>query len=127
AIVKAVLGSAAEILEQGMAGTNHAEFQSEFLSYWNPTANGNAIHSLVDPCGGTRRVKLWRSKAGYFVAEDRATLNAWLTNRAGKGLPRDAECSSALLLWLHQPLLPSEYPETPEDLRALAAQVGEPA
>ncbi len=127
AIVKAVLGGAAEILEQGMAGTNHADFQSEFLSYWNPSAKGDVIHSLVDPCGGTRRVKLWRSKGGYFVAEDRATLNAWLTNRAGKGLPRDAGCSSALLLWLDQPLLPSEYPHTPADLRALAARLGEPA
>ena len=127
AILKAVLGGAAEILEQGMAGTNHAEFQSEFLSYWNPTAKGDVIHSLVDPCGGTRRVKLWRSKAGYFVTEDRATLNAWLVNRAGKGLPRDVECSSALLLWLDQPLLPSEYPDTPEDLRALAARLGQPA
>lgn len=127
AILKAVLGGAAEILEQGMAGTNHADFQSEFLSYWNPTAKGDVIHSLVDPCVGTRRIKLWRSKAGYFVAEDRATLNAWLVNRAGKGLPRDVECSSALLLWLDQPLLPSEYPDTPEDLRALAARLGEPA
>lgn len=127
AIVKAVLGGAAEILEQGMAGTNNAEFQSEFLSYWNPTAKGDAIHSLVDPCGGSRRVKLWRSKAGYFVAEDRATLNAWLANRAGKGLPRDSECSSALLLWLRQPLLPSEYPDTTEDVAALAARLGEPA
>ena len=127
AIVKAVLGGAAKILEHGMAGTNHAEFQSEFLSYWNPTAKGKTIHSLIDPCGGTRRVKLWRSKAGYFVAEDRATLNTWLANRAGKGLSRDAECSSALLLWLDQPLLPSGYPDTPEDLRALAARLGEPA
>jgi len=127
AIVKAVLGGAAEILERGVAGTNHAEFQTEFLSYWKPTAKGDAINSLVDPCGGTRRVKLWRSKAGYFVAEDRSTLNAWLANRAGKGLPRDVQCSSALLLWLDQPLLPSEYPKTPEDLRALAARLGEPA
>lgn len=125
AIVKAVLGGAAEILEQGIAGTNHTEFQSEFLSYWNPTAKGAAIQSLVDPCGETRRVKLWRSKAGYFVAEDRATLNAWLTNRVGKGLQRDAECSSAFLLWFDQPLLPSEYPNIPEDVRALAAKSGE--
>lgn len=125
AIIKAVLGGAAEILERGMSGTNQGEFQSEFLSYWNPTAKGDAIHSLVDPCGGTRRVKLWRSKAGYFVAEDRAALNACLANRAGKGLPRNAECSSALLLWFDQPLLPSEYPNTPEDVRALAARLGE--
>lgn len=125
AIVKAVLGGAAEILEQGMSGANQREFQSEFLSYWNPTVKGDAIHSLVDPCGGTRRVKLWRSKASYFVAEDRAALNAWLANRAGKGLPRDAECSSALLLWFDQPLFPSEYPNTPEDVRSLAARLGE--
>lgn len=127
AIVKAVLGGAAEILEQGIAGTNQAEFQSEFLSYWNPTAKGATIRGLVDPCGDTRRVKLWRSKAGYFVAEDRATLNAWLTNRAGKGVERDAECSTAFLLWFDQPLLPSEYPNTPEDVRALAARLGEAA
>lgn len=126
AIVKAVLGGAVEILEQGIAGTNHAEFQSEFLSYWNPTAKGEAIHSLVDPCGDTRRVKLWRSKGRYFVAENRAALNAWLTNRVGKGLPHNTECSSALLLWFDQPLLPSEYPNTPEDVRALAARLGEP-
>ncbi|MBN9506671.1 MAG: ThiF family adenylyltransferase [Altererythrobacter sp.] len=127
AIVKAVLGGAVEILEQGIAGTNPREFQSEFLSYWNPTAKGDLIRSLVDPCGDTRRVKLWRSKAGYFVAEDRAALNAWLTNRAGKGLPHGAECSSAQLLWFDQPLLPSEYPNTPDDVRALAARLGEPA
>lgn len=85
------------------------------------------IHSLADPCGDTRRVKLWRSRAGYFVAEDRATLNAWLTNRGGKGLPRDVECSSALLLWFDQPLLPSEYPNTPDDVRGLAARLSETA
>ncbi|WP_423140849.1 ThiF family adenylyltransferase [Parablastomonas sp. CN1-191] len=126
-IVKAVLGGAVEILERGMAGTNRAEFQSEFLSYWNPTAKGDLIRSLVDPCGDTRRVRLWRSKAGYFVAEDRAALNAWLTNRAGKGLQRDAECASALLLWFDQPLLTSDYPNTPDDVRTLAARLGEPA
>lgn len=125
AIVKAVLGGAAEILEHGIAGTNQTEFQSEFLSYWNPTAKGATIQSLIDPCGDTRRVRLWRSQAGYFVAEDRATLNAWLTNRAGKGLKRNAECSSAFLLWFDQPLLPSDYPNTPDDARALAARLGE--
>lgn len=125
AIIKAVLGGAAEILEQGIAGTNQSDFRSEFLSYWNPMATGALIRCLVDPCGDMRRVKLWRSQAGYVVAEDRASLNAWLTNRTGKGLARDAECSSALLLWFDQPLLPSEYPDTPADLCALTARLGE--
>ena len=43
AVVKAVLGGAGEILEHGIAGTKQTEFQSEFLSYWNPTAKGTAI------------------------------------------------------------------------------------
>lgn len=127
AIIKAVLGGAAEILEQGIAGTNQSDFRSEFLSYWNPMAKGPLIRCLVDPCGDTRRVKIWRSQAGYIVAEDRASLSAWLNNRTGKGLARDAECPSALLLWFDQPLLPSEYPDTPADLCALAARLGDAA
>ena len=124
AIIKAALGGASAILEHGIAGTNQSEFRSEFLSYWNPRARGAAIRSLVDPCGNTRRIKLWRSQAGYILAEDRASMNAWLSNRAGKGLSRSDECASALLLWLDQPLLPSDYPDTPEDLCALAAPLG---
>jgi len=125
AIIKAALGAAEGLLEQGLSGANQEDFRTEFLSYWNPTAKGDSIHSIVDPCGDTRRVKLWRGKSGYVVAEDRETLKGWLDNRLGQKLRPDQACDGALLLWLDQPLLPSDYPSTPADVRALAQRLGQ--
>jgi hypothetical protein len=123
-IIKAALGGAADVLEKGFSGANLEDFRTEFLSYWNPTASGDAVHSLLDPCGDTRRIKVWLGRSGHYVAEDRAALVAWLANRHGLKLGPDQACQPGLLLWLPRPLLPSEYPRTPEDLRALAENVG---
>lgn len=123
-IIKAVLTGAAEVLEEGFAGRNEDDFRDEFLSYWDPTAKGPTVYSLADPCGSSRRVKLWSAGKNYFAAEDRRSLNNWLQNRTGRGLAEGEACKPGLILWFDQPLLPKEYPSNPAELCALADKIG---
>jgi molybdopterin/thiamine biosynthesis adenylyltransferase len=123
-IIKAVLKGAAEVLEEGLTGRNEDDFRDEFLSYWDPTAKGPTVFSLADPCGSSRRVKLWCSGKNYVAAEDRRSMSNWLKNRTGRGLAEGEACQPALILWFDQPLLPNEYPSNPADLCALADKAG---
>jgi hypothetical protein len=120
-IAKHVLAGAANILEQGLGHTNDNDFRAEFVSYWNPTAKGIEVRSLVDPCGPTRRISVWRGKHFYVVANSKKDLLSWVDNAFGKPA---AKIESGLLIWLTEPMLPAEYPCTPKDVRALVEHAG---
>ena len=123
ALVKRVLGGVAEVLEEGLAGNNEEDFQTEFLSYWNPGADGTQMVSLLDPCSPSRSVTVWRSKRGILVAEGPAAVRAWLQKAYGKKAVASSQLHRGLMLWLPAPLMPAAYPASVSDLRALAASL----
>ena len=123
-VAQRVLGAVAEVLDEGLVGSNSVDFQIEFLSYWNPTADGTKIVSLLDPCGPSRRIRLWRGKRNLLAADGERVIRDWLRRAFGKASVATKNISTGLLLWLDAPLLPPAYPRSVDDLRALAATCG---
>lgn len=122
------LNEAVQMVEKLQRGECIEDFRDEFLSYWGFAADtdGTKIISLLDPVPPTRRVRLWRGKTLYIVGDSDPAIEAWLTNRFGK-TPAAFKTDAAALLWVGTPLLPNEYPQSAQDLRALAARTGHAA
>ncbi|MDF7774273.1 ThiF family adenylyltransferase [Sphingomonas sp. AOB5] len=118
-VVKALLDGAFDILDKGITGANEDDFRSEFLSYWDITATGPYVQSLLDPSGPSRAIKLWRGKRLCILSESRTDIRRWLGN-LGKARVAEVAIKDAALLWLDRPLLPREYPKTVADLYEIA-------
>jgi hypothetical protein len=125
-IVRYQLERAIDILHQGKIGANDEDFRDEFKNYWTPLTEGRPVLSLIDPCGPSRIIRIRRGAHLTIAGEDDEFIRRWLGNR-GKISVSASTLSNALLLWLPQPMLPSEYPSTGADLERLAALAGDPA
>jgi molybdopterin/thiamine biosynthesis adenylyltransferase len=125
-IVKEALGSAVILIEEGRGERNLEDFRQEFLSYWPihaaPIRPG--VLSLIEPGPPSRAIRVARLKTMILAGEDDATLLQWLAHRSGSGTPKRQALEDAVLLWLRQPLLPTEYPRSAADVLTLAQQVG---
>ncbi len=119
-IIKNVIGRAGAIIFDGLSGKNHADFQTEFLSYWNPTATGKDVFSILDPSGPSRKIAIWRGKEWSVIGENSKLLQTWLSNRFRSKDAKSFKTEPAFLLWLNEPLLPSQYPSSVSDLEAVA-------
>ena len=122
-VVEFVLGEACKLIEDNITGANADDFRKEFLSYWLMAVDRDVPRfiSLIEPCGPSRRVLVWHGKGARVIADDRRALSQWLSRwgaRAGKG--KDYTFHDGVLVWLPEPLLPSEYPGTAADIRVLA-------
>lgn len=103
------------------SGANQNDFRVEFISYWNRKLSAGAVvlHSLLSPAGPSRPVRIWRGNKFMVAAEEESTLVTWLRNLTGhqkQSYSTDHSC----LLWLEQPLLPSDYPQRASDVWRLA-------
>ena len=123
-LVQAVLRNVAEIIEQGESGANNEDFRSEFRSYWNPLATGKPVTSLLDPSGPSREIAVWYGKHQTVVGENASELRSWLTHRSDQKSASRLKIGRGTLIWLGEPLLPSEYPSAVADLRELASRPG---
>lgn len=103
------------------------DFREEFVTYWGYKAQdrGQSLFSLIAPGPPSRLVRVWRGKGLEVVGEDHDALAAWVHRRFGDKVA--AKTEAAAFLWLDQPPLPAEYPETAEDLHTLAGRIGEDA
>jgi molybdopterin/thiamine biosynthesis adenylyltransferase len=95
-------------------------FRSEFLTYWRFAAHERraSFTSLLDPAPPTRAVYMWHGVNGYILGDTPEQLRRWLKNRFGERNGGDV-LKEAALVWLDRPLVPSEYPSSGRDLRAL--------
>ena len=115
-----MLGDATNLIERLISGSLDADFQDEFLSYWQWAADevGPNFISLLRAGGPTRAIRVWRGNAVYVLAENDTELRAWLVNRFGNkstGYPSQ----DAILLWLKAAPLPRDYPRLALALRSL--------
>nr|WP_314447356.1 E2/UBC family protein [uncultured Sphingomonas sp.] len=122
-VAAASLAGALRVLTEGINGTNADDFRSEFLSYWDPLTNGTA-RSIVHPCGPSRLIRFWDGKKLLLAAEDEDELRNWLANFLRKKSVADIRVGTGLLVWLPAPLLPDQYPSTPDEVLSLAISVG---
>ena len=114
-------------IDLGSRSTGHStkqEFQDEILSYWTHAAAlmKTRFYSILAPKAGSRIVRAWRGNGLLVLGEDDAKLASWVTKRFG-GLRR-FKSGPALLLWLEDAMVPSDFPATAADIKALAEQVG---
>lgn len=119
-----MLDDAVKLVGRLISGDLNADFQDEFLSYWDHAADapGPCIISLLRAEPPTREIRVWRGKKMYVLAESDAELTRWLVNRLGK--KGDYRAESAAYLWLGTPPAPSGYPRTGQALRQLGASAG---
>lgn len=122
AVIGELLRDAFQLVRNCEAGTNQNDFRTEFYSYWNRRLSTSAeiIQSLLEPHGGSRLVRVWRGETRSVVGETEDDVLRWLRHKYGDQ-PQFKSTDSALLLWLKEPLLPSEYPESAADLHRLAS------
>jgi molybdopterin/thiamine biosynthesis adenylyltransferase len=112
--IKHLLGRAGQVLRAGLLRKNLEDFRSEFLSYWNPVASKIPVRSLLDPSEPSRFVSIWLGARFHVAAENEAALRRWLTQTGIRHRPKPMP--RALLLWINEPFLPSEYPLIGPDL-----------
>jgi len=121
-VAKAVLSDAQELIEACRDRSNADDFRDEFLSYWTMAVDDKArpFISLIAPTGPSREIVIWRGTTTTVCADDRATLNGWLT-RGGTTKPKAGfSFDRGLLIWLPQPMTPDDYPRTAGDVLKLA-------
>ena len=128
AVAENLLGRSVRLVEELLEGSIiERDFREEFLTYWayKSHEDGTRFFSLLTPAPPSRVVRVWRGKGLEVVGEDARTLARWVRHRFGAEV--DATTEEAAFIWLPEPPLPVDYPETASDLRALADVAGENA
>ncbi|WP_336973844.1 ThiF family adenylyltransferase [Sphingobium aromaticiconvertens] len=123
-----LIGRSARLIEELLVGDIvERDFREEFLTYWFYASDVRTkVTSLIDPVCPSRKIRVWRGEDMVVAGENEAQLNHWLVNRFGKRSGKKTfHTESAAFLWLPQPPLPSDYPQTGADLIALATSAGE--
>lgn len=120
-VTEYLLEMARALVEEFRNGDHCDDFRAEFLSYWEIAANSAAtpFFSLMQPHGPSRRVTVWHGQTRSVCADNRSLLEHWLNNWGAKGKRKGFTFQEALLVWLPQPMVPSEYPQTGADIRSL--------
>jgi molybdopterin/thiamine biosynthesis adenylyltransferase len=128
AVIGQRLTEAYRLIAECESGANENDFRTEFYSYWNRrlSASEESLYSLLDPRGGSRLIQIWRgethTKAFNVVGETEEQVLAWLRHKYGEK-PQFSSTDDALLLWVKEPLLPKEYPDSAADLYSIASSV----
>jgi len=123
-VAKTILAAVEDIFEKGLTGANFNDFRTEFRSYWNKIAKGREITSVIDPCEPSRRISVWTGRNMIVAAENASALRRWLGNAYGKTAVANVMIQSVPMIWLAEPLLPSEYPHTAAEVHAIVAKAG---
>ncbi len=120
AVARRLLGSACELIEECISGSNTDDFRQEFLSYWQWALpeKYETFCSLVSPTGPTRVISVWSGKTFSLVADSDQELTQWLANRRGDAESRDSP-APGLLIWLDCAPTPDEYPTDADALLEL--------
>jgi sulfur-carrier protein adenylyltransferase/sulfurtransferase len=127
AVLEAVLQKAATLIAASVRGETHDDFRTEFPTYWarEHVALGSIEwRSLVTPQPPSRVIRVWAGASTNLVADDVASMQRWLEHFFGRKDPTFCQNEAGVLLWLPQPLLPSEYPDFGGDVVALARTAG---
>lgn len=121
-VIGDLLLMAFDLIESLSAGGRRDELRAEFLSYWsNTTTLRNAtVLSLLRPRGPARMVRVWQGGSRIVVAESDDELRSWLTNMDPKLRKRPLRFEDGVFAWFGEALLPSEYPGSAAEVRALA-------
>jgi molybdopterin/thiamine biosynthesis adenylyltransferase len=130
AVLKAVLEKAAALIAASVRNETQEDFRTEFPTYWareHVLSGSVEWRSLIGPKPPTRLIRVWTGAKINLVADDAATIQRWLEHFFGRKDRDFGQTVPGLLLWLPEPLLPSEYPHSGADVLALARTAGSDA
>jgi hypothetical protein len=124
--LRSEMADAFRLVQESEAGTNQADFQQEFHSYWNlqPNLSDKRIYSLLKARGPSRMVRFWHGQHWCVAGESEDDVSIWLKHRHGSK-PDYKRSDLACLVWLPVPLVPAEYPRSGADLYSLAKRTSE--
>ena len=120
-MVGELFADAFDLVRDSETGANVSDFQSGFETYWARSIEHKALEvlSLLELDGRSRIVQVWRGDIKPVVGDSEAQILAWQRKRHGDK-PQFNATDDALLLWLEEPLLPSQYPAWAADVYRLA-------
>ena len=122
-VVRYLLGQACSLIEDSIRGRNVEDFRREFLSYWDLAVDAGTRKyiSLLEPSGSGRRVFIWRGQSKRIVGESQEAMRRWLERQGTrKNETQDYQFHDGVMVWLPEPLIPAEYPNTAADVWLLA-------
>ena len=126
-VVTHLLAEARQLVNASIEGRNNVDFRSEFLSYWEIHVGRRKGHpnviSLLEPQGPSRTITVWNEPSVVVLGEDAETIETWLRRRQVNPEQKGKiEPQQGALIWLQEPLIPSQFPNTGTDLLNLARQ-----
>lgn len=127
AVLEAVLDKASSLIARNLRGETQEDFRTEFMTYWarfRVLEGSIPWRSLIGTGPPSRLIRVWSGTTTYLVGEDDASIRRWLEQFFGRHDRTFEQTDSGVLLWLAQPLLPKEYPNTAEDVVALSRNAG---
>jgi molybdopterin/thiamine biosynthesis adenylyltransferase len=127
AVLAVVLEKAGGLIARSLRGETQDDFRTEFTTYWarfHVSSDSIAWRSLIEARPPSRLIRVWMGAAAPLVGDDDATIQRWLEHFFGRHDRTFGQTDTGVLLWLPQPLLPKEYPNTAEDVVALSRVAG---
>ncbi len=129
AVALNIINRAVTLVEELIEGKIvERDFREEFLTYWfygasDPTRD---VITLFDPPKSSRLMRSFRHDGLIYVAECEESLTTWIKNRFGQKVARRVRnhVETAAYIWLSEPPLPKDYPQTGTDVLALAKKEG---
>ena len=127
-----ILNQAVRLVEELIEGSIvERDFKQEFLTYWfyARQETGKNVVILCEPVGPSRVLRRFTWEGKIYVGEDVTTLQQWMDRRFGsRTAAKVAKAAKpAAFIWLHEPLLPNEYPESGSDILKLTSDRDEEA
>ncbi|MDD3645698.1 MAG: E2/UBC family protein, partial [Bacteroidales bacterium] len=107
-----------------LQGTDEADFQIEFISYWGRDESKREPLCLLlnSPEKLNISIHIYIRKKIVIIANDRMTITEWIENQSGMDIELEME-QNGLCIDLNEPLLPESYPNSLYDLLALVNSI----
>ncbi len=118
-LAKATLLESIALIDRVTSQDNSSDFESEFHSYWPEDLSALNVKSLTDLSGENRMISFIIKKGLCLVADNDDFIRAWLTNSTGINLEKISGINKGVLIHLDKPLVPSQYPQTLNELLSL--------
>ena len=128
AVTENLLIRSVGLIEQLLKGDIvNRDFHEEFLTYWayKTHSDGSHLFSLVRLSPPSRFIYVWKGKGITVVGDSVDGLHTWAARRYGEAVSGKIE--KGAFLWMEEPPLPVQYPETAADLFSLGQGLGSEA
>lgn len=119
AMSKIVLNEAIKLIDRVTTQNNSSDFQSEFHSYWPRDKNSLTVQSLLNLAKPSRQIYSIITKKLCLVADNEDDALEWLSNITNSTKKITKKISKGVLIYLDEPLVPTQYPESIKDLLLL--------